>query len=106
MDELCGQCSPQDPHHVGGADDPSADANVAVLGQGVPLEYDLHAVTGTFLTGLNVDYGGVAFVQHDEVGTAGQSGGLSGEPEGVLANVPLASRGFPVVVTATWRVQE
>ena len=74
---------------MGWVDYLAADANVTVLregqGQGVLVGHDLYSVPGLFPTGLHVDDGGVTVAEHDEVGTAGQYGGLPAQPEGVLA---------------------
>ncbi len=85
---------------MGWIDDFTADSNVTVLrerqGQGVLVDDHLDAVPGLFPTGLHVDDGGVLDVEHYEVGTAGQGGGLLPQPEGVLAlNVEAVTRGFP-----------
>ncbi len=57
-------------------DDLAANADVPVpregQGQGVLVDHDLDAVPGPFLTGLDVNDGGVAVVEYDEVGLAGQ----------------------------------
>ena len=66
-------------------------------GQGVLVDHDLDAVPGLFPAGLDVDDGGVTVVEHNEVGTAGQRGGLPAQPEGVLAfDENGAGVGFPL----------
>ena len=106
LDEVPGQCSPRDPHGVRGVDDLAADPDVPVLrkgqGQGVLVDHDLDAVPRLFPTGLHVDDGGVSVVEHHEVGTTGQRGGLPTQPERVLgfdvdvATADLSLSAFPV----------
>lgn len=80
LDELPWSASSRDAHRVRRVEDLAADPEVPVLrqcqGQGVLVDHDLDFVPGPFLTGPDVDDGGVAVVERDEVRAAGQRGSL------------------------------
>ena len=57
---------------------------LSVPGQGVYVEYELVAVPGLLLAGLEVDDEKVVSAQDQEVRLAGEGGGMSAEAEGVL----------------------
>ena len=54
------------------------------LGQGVHVDHDLVTVPGLFLAALDVDDEDAVVVENEQVGLAGEDGGLSAESEGVL----------------------
>ena len=73
---------------MGRVEDLAADPGFAVLrhrpGQGVHVEHELGGVGRAFLAGLDVDDEDVAAVDDEEIGPAGQHGGLALQAKGVL----------------------
>ena len=54
------------------------------LGQGVHVDHDLVMVPGLYLAALDVDDEDAVVVENEQVGLAGEGGGLPAEAEGVL----------------------
>ena len=54
------------------------------LGQGVHVDHDLVMVPGLFLAALDVNDEDAVVVEHQQVGLAGEGGGLTAESESVL----------------------
>ena len=71
-----------------GVDDFAGDAGVSKFGhgprQGVHVDHELVAVPGAFGAGLDVGYEDVVVAEYQQVGLAGEDGGLAAEAEGVL----------------------
>ena len=88
--ELSWHRSPRNSQCVSWVDDLAAGSDVSVLRKvrGVPVGHELGSVPGPFVTGLDGDDGGVAFVEQDDVRAAGQRGGAAPQAEGVLGFSP------------------
>ena len=68
------------------------------LGQGVHVDHDLVTVPRLFLAALDVDDEDAVVVENEQVGLAGEGGGLTSESEGVLVlEADLVTAAGPLV---------